>query len=486
MYLVFIFLYCSGFYALYFLMSAWISTFSLLQNRIVGDVSLPSGAIAVLERATENLARARGAVRSDDVPAFWNTSRDVATFNVISGRDRNYFYKVNNVSEIKTVGLYVAWKDVPSVIYPRYYPTTSNDCRLLKTASKLGNVSCTDNATKAFSIAHPVLPAMLSKGLPSSFSASHYGDDDVVLLTYIHLITQAFVHKDDDVYANSTEIVPQRCRCKEGENRKSLRPLRIRSFPLYEEVFTIAQFWGSGFFHSTLENLPRLAPYISYLRRNPHIKIHALARHPFLPLLGLDPGRIVSGNVRAKILYMPAGGPCGNPPVFSTQMLSLQLRPNPHNTDQRNNIILIKRSRKRWFKRHDSILKMMETMAQPLGFYVSVFADKPLPGLNLTRELFATAFLVVAPHGAGEANLLFSRPGTVLMEGLCYAGGKINLCYKSMAETLGLRYHGLVFKKSCMDITPEEIAKPFQEVLEMKRQGLLWRYRLWNPTSNVN
>ena len=70
-------------------------------------------------------------------------------------------------------------------------------------------------------------------------------------------------------------------------------------------VLTIAQFWGSGFFHATVEQLTRLAPYIPFLQRNPRIKLHVDSKTGFLveilKLVGLNPDRIVQGHIRAKV-----------------------------------------------------------------------------------------------------------------------------------------------------------------------------------------
>lgn len=83
------------------------------------------------------------------------------------------------------------------------------------------------------------------------------------------------------------------------------------TFAFSLQLFTIAQFWGSGFFHATVEELPRLAPYVAFLRRHPTLPVHVESKTGFLAAifrhLGLDPNRIVSGNVKAVTLLAPAG-----------------------------------------------------------------------------------------------------------------------------------------------------------------------------------
>ena len=58
-------------------------------------------------------------------------------------------------------------------------------------------------------------------------------------------------------------------------------------------------------------------------------------------------------------------------------------------------------------------------MAEQYNLNLEVFSDKNLPSLNEAIRMFNRAIIVVAPHGAGNSNLVFSEPGTVLVEGLC-------------------------------------------------------------------
>jgi capsular polysaccharide biosynthesis protein len=103
---------------------------------------------------------------------------------------------------------------------------------------------------------------------------------------------------------------------------------------------------------------------------------------------------------------------------------------------------------------------------------VEVFADDPVPDLSVTMELFHRALFVVAPHGAGEVNMIFCRPDTVLIEGLCEDNkGKFILCYKRLTRMLGMRYYGLAFEKQCMDITAVDIEKPFISYMKLLGYG---------------
>jgi hypothetical protein len=141
----------------------------------------------------------------------------------------------------------------------------------------------------------------------------------------------------------------------------------------------------------------------------------------YLNMLGIHHSRLITERViKANILYVPPGGPCGNSPFFATQILASAItKQKTHNmSNKRDVIVLIKRSKKRWFKNHSYILRMLKTHASNLNLTVEVFDDNPLPHVDKTVDIFYRALIVIAPHGAGEANLIFSQPGTLLIEGL--------------------------------------------------------------------
>ncbi len=67
-----------------------------------------------------------------------------------------------------------------------------------------------------------------------------------------------------------------------------------------------------------------------------------------------------------------------------------------------------------------------------------------LEGMPLAAQiaLFAGAEAIVAPHGAGLANLVFARPGTVVVE--LHMDSWVNWCFRHLAAVLALRYDAVV------------------------------------------
>jgi len=69
------------------------------------------------------------------------------------------------------------------------------------------------------------------------------------------------------------------------------------------------------------------------------------------------------------------------------------------------------------------------------GFHIVRLAKLPVMD---QVALFAGARRIVAPHGAGLANLLFCRPGTAVLE--LHMDRYVNWCFRRLAATMEVRY----------------------------------------------
>ena len=354
------------------------------------------------------------------------------------------------------------------------YASTSNDCPILehnvmKEADFMDKTMCTNhlqdqkiNFTWSEMADFPLTSQQTTHSVNKNF-------------TFLHMIPNAWIDANGDVMSNKVKVIPDHCQLRTHPGIFSMLLTWIAEmfskYPTeYDEVFSIAQVWDADFHHSTMEDLPRLALYLPFFHDNPQMKILANSKHKFLPLLGLDPARFISGRVRAKILYLPAGSRCDVLPVIGGQILSSALQvPVSKENHRRDLLVLIKRSNVPQFSHHGAIYNMMSQYARRFSLNAVVFDDNPLPDVNQTMEIFYRALIVVAPHGAGEANMLFSQPGTVLIEGLCHDQHKlVNLRYQRAAKTLRFRYHGIVFPhKQCMDITANDAEIPLAKYLEL-------------------
>ena len=398
---------------------------------------------------------------------------------VLDGYDKKLFSKVQKYKNVHVIAL-LAPIDVINDVIPvkEYYNHMGSIRGCAKFArnsykgKQLLNKTCLTNVEKVHQSVS-LDKTMLSIGTPFHMKdgvslpiSSNPGD---ILLHYTFLATDAIVLFNGVIVTNRGLIVPQQCK------QKHPVPRNQNKLKTYDEVFSLTQNSGTLFYHSTLEDLPRIAPYVEFLNENKHIKIHTKNQtfHThMLEMLGISKERLVFGNVKARLVYMPAGTACGRPGVFTTQLLSRIFHsrlPGDVLSSKQDTIILIKRSsRSRQFRNHANIFKMLKQVASDRGMRAMEFRDNPTPPLNETMALFYRAALVLAPHGAGLSNMIFSQPGVVVLESFCM----INLCFRNFAVISGNIHHGYVNEDfSCLNST----AKNYKHDVEHHLDLLGWK-----------
>ena len=207
-------------------------------------------------------------------------------------------------------------------------------------------------------------------------------------------------------------------------------------------------------------------------------------------ILGISKSRVISGVVKATVAYVPPVPFCTNAHVQQTQLLSSMFRTYISKTfpqQPQNRILLIKRSWKKYksrrFVQQDSIEKVVESAARDFNLTYTLFPDNPAPSLHDTMQLFHSAVMVVAPHGAGESNVIFSHPGIYVIEGICNPP-QTNACYAHLMHILGHHWHGIMSRGGCQDVVDVE---PSEIDLEVDvKTSWMWNRRrsimLWGNT----
>ncbi len=354
------------------------------------------------------------------------------------------------------------------------------------------NKTCQTNLTRTL-VSFPADRTILSVGLPFSLKTNESSPTghppNEVIFTFMNVIENAVISGNGEVFVNNVCIKTQRC-TSAWYNIES--QTNIDTLPFYEEVLTITEQTQVWYYHATIEDLTRIAPYLSFLHDHPSIKIH-ITRADFhikmLTFLGISAERLIWGAVRAKIVFLPAGTTCGRPGLFNTGLLSLQFHQRVAarlGNFKRDRIVIIRRAdKKRQFYHHNDIVTMVTEEAAPYNIVVEVFRDDPTPTLETYIELFQHAKLVIAPHGAGISNQLFTQPGTVIIEGLCYMEpwrffcflgyipwlchrdtSRFSLSFRNLATMLGNHYHGIVRQDDCLHVTPDDLREPVQFYLK--------------------
>jgi len=232
-----------------------------------------------------------------------------------------------------------------------------------------------------------------------------------------------------------------------------------KKIPLHSELYVINQYWGFAIFHRMIEIMPRLALHLQFLKANPSIRILApeaggrLAE--LMKIIGLEKSRLYTGVRRAKIVYQPRAAGCHFANVQESQMLSQLYRdyikrvfpPQP-----RNRLILIRRDGMREFTEKKAIENVVKRAAREYNLTYTLFPANPTPSLNKTMMMFHSAVVIVGPHGAGLSNMIFSQPGTYVLEGVCNPP-HVNLLFQRLFHILGHHWHGVASRGGCQKVT---------------------------------
>ena len=292
---------------------------------------------------------------------------------------------------------------------------------------------------------------------PSYFYHSYPGQ-----ILYVHAILNGVITGLGDVISGDLKLVPYSC----SQDLDPRQPTNYINTPLYDEVFVITQYWAESFFHKMLESFPRISPYLTFLQKHPNIKIHVRETGGYtkqtLEFLSFNSSRFVTDVCRAKIVYLPQATPCGFVQAQSAQYLSFLYRRKIKETYpdlSRRNIVLIKRSGTRRLTHHADIQTALENLATEFNLTFKLFSDSPVPGFDDAMQIFNGAVLVVGPHGAGLSNVIYSLPGTYVIEGVCNPP-HVNMCFQWSAHVLGHHYHGIPSRRGCesvIDIDPNEV-----------------------------
>ena len=233
------------------------------------------------------------------------------------------------------------------------------------------------------------------------------------------------------------------------------------TFPMYAEVFVMSQF-NFLYAHKMLEDLPRLAFHIMFLKKHPDIVLHwrddtdadaIKTVEGIIHQIFQIPNRIVYGNIRADIVYVPQGSATFRENGVSLLYIAEQYQQYIHTmftTPPSDTILLLERTHHRQLT---SLRDIAQAIRNLTTHEVVILSDKDKPSLNTTMKTFYNAAVIIAPHGSGLANLVFARPGTHVLEVLCppYIAGQHNPMFLKLAYLLSMKYQGLHGLNGCPD-----------------------------------
>ena len=234
----------------------------------------------------------------------------------------------------------------------------------------------------------------------------------------------------------------------QGQLRRPFLPT-IDHYPRGAYIHLVS-LWGTSHFHWVLDVLTRFAIVECFdeLRQTPIILPKGLTRAQYqsLALLGIDRKRIVEfdgSHWRVEYLYFPSlVGTSGNPTSFGVEWLRQQFMPASCRGYRRIYISRNDVSSRRIVNEADLIKELT-----PLGFDVACLAEMDFPH---QVRLFTEASVIIAPHGAGLTNCVFTPSGAVIIE--AFAPNYINGCFWALANVCGHRYGFVIGEQHNQDI----------------------------------
>lgn len=136
-----------------------------------------------------------------------------------------------------------------------------------------------------------------------------------------------------------------------------------------------------------------------------------------------------------EVSFLPAQGKRILPRWVRVEWFKTLRIEEPKKIGTRRIYISRERSQTRQVLNEEELLEVLE----PLGFKKYFLEDLDL---KQQAELFSQSEIIVSPHGAGLANLIFAAPGSTVIE--LFDRQHVNRTYELISKSLGLSYHGFV------------------------------------------
>lgn len=251
--------------------------------------------------------------------------------------------------------------------------------------------------------------------------------------------------------------------------------------------------WCRGYYHFSHEHLPRIALVHDLLIHNPHARLVlsnppvSFAKQFFVDILGIPQDRIIvagQGGLRAGVVALPTAMRCGN--AFTSALVGLRrlvlskvvggFHHNAHlHLDEEDRqaggsgeMVVVtevagKSQQQQQQQQHKKKLMILfaertklsrmprnyEELKADIKSKFSAVADfEETAGHEHAREQvmrFHRADIVIGPHGANLANIMFMKPSRHVLEMASYKDG--NLCYYSTAMRMNLVHHLVLHDK---------------------------------------
>ncbi|CAM9717257.1 unnamed protein product [Ectocarpus sp. 4 AP-2014] len=240
-------------------------------------------------------------------------------------------------------------------------------------------------------------------------------------------MADVFINRDGYFWNDKVFVAPSSCLSTDKASFTNTR--HGRDTESFEKVVVLTQEYGQAYYHLLVENLSRITVVKDLLIGNPDIKValhntpaagHQKYMRELLELVGIESDRILFVSmIHADLAIVPPSTACGKPNAAMVNLLRHHLLQAlyPHTggvpaVPPRPVIVLIVRAKKRGIQNNDEI---REALAQNFpDFDVVEFVG--IEHIRAQLGIFATASMIVGPHGAGLSNMVVSPLHTMILE----------------------------------------------------------------------
>ena len=203
--------------------------------------------------------------------------------------------------------------------------------------------------------------------------------------------------------------------------------------------------WGYGYYHFMTEVLPNI---LFLTKENTKATVFCPSSsfaQPVLTFFGVKNPIVFAAPPRSNHICRQPYIECGNPSPEKIRLLVDALpqktkwqehEPEPTSWQKPQGVIIFRKEPLRTVRNHAALVAMLEEV-YPSVQWTTFTSATP----EETAALFGRASIIVAPHGAGLTNMIFSRPGTPIYEFVPLDNP--NVCYWHLAEMMGHVYKGI-------------------------------------------
>lgn len=291
-----------------------------------------------------------------------------------------------------------------------------------------------------------------------------FDKDDTYGLGGVALFQNAYVEGDFSIVFDCDVLyVSGGCGVRDA-NKYNFDIRKVNDSSLIHRLDTailISQHWGNAYYHSMIENLPKLVFVADFLQAHPNTSIMAYetlikGRRLFEPMFNLTTKtKWVSYNHReiyhVRKLLIPSATYCGNAnphavikfQYFFQKYLDTAAKKKGKKNER---VILVQKRKSRYLTNHKDLMFALRNRFGKIFKVVEFFGNETI---EETAAMHRSATVVVGPHGAGLSHVIFMlRNASGMIEIYPKVTNRgVNGCHQATAKAAGVLSRLLVMEK---------------------------------------